>query len=107
MNDADYQAAVSATLQQIEQAVETCGTDIDFENTGNILTLEFANGSKIILNKQGAVKQLWVAAKSGGYHYNYDGATRQWRNDQTGQELFGELARLVSEQTGEPVTLQL
>lgn len=106
MNDADYQTIVSTTLQQIEQAVESCGTDIDFENTGDILTLEFANGSKIIINKQGAVRQLWVAAKSGGYHYNYDSTARVWRQDQSGTELFADLTRLVSAQAGTPVVLQ-
>lgn len=105
MNDADYQAAVSATLQQIEQAVETCGVDIDFELAGEILTLEFTNRSKIIINKQGAVQQLWVAAKSGGYHYNYDSTTQLWRNNQSGAELFAELARLVGEQAGTTVDL--
>jgi len=105
MTDADYQQAVTDTLQHIEQAVERCGADVDFEMSGDILTLEFANGSKIIINKQGAIQQLWVAAKSGGFHYNRDDATGQWRNDQNGMELFVELSKLVSEQAGEAVTL--
>lgn len=106
MNDADYQQAITDTLQRIEQAVEASGAEIDFEMSGDILTLEFTNGSKIIINKQGAVQQLWVAARAGGYHYNWDAASRQWRNDQSSVELFTELARLVSEQAGEAVTLE-
>ena len=106
MNDADYQLAVTHTLRQIEAAVENCGAEIDFELAGEILTLDFVNGSKIIVNKQGAVQQLWVAAKSGGFHYNWDGAARKWRNDQSGAELFVELTRLVSEQAGESVLLK-
>jgi CyaY protein len=105
MNDADYQQAITDTLRRIEQAVETSGADIDFELSGDILTLEFSNGSKIIINKQGAVQQLWVAARAGGYHYNWDATTRQWHNDQSGAELFAELARLVSEQAGEAIIL--
>lgn len=105
MNDADYEQAVSDTLRRIEQAVEHCGADIDFEMSGDILTLEFSNGSKIIVNKQGAVRQLWVAARSGGFHYNWDAASRQWRNDQSGVELFAELSRLVSEQASTTVSL--
>lgn len=106
MNDADYHQRVTQTLLQIEQAVEASGTDIDFENAGDILTLEFANGSKLIVNKQGAARQLWVAARSGGFHYDWDAASRAWRNDQTGAELFAELSRLVSEQAGAPVALR-
>lgn len=105
MNEADFHKEVTATLLRIEQAVEASGADIEFENAGDILTLEFANGSKIIVNKQGAAHQIWVAAKSGGFHYGYDIASRQWHNDQSGAELFAELSRLVSAQAGASVRL--
>jgi CyaY protein len=105
MNEAEFQHTASATLNRIEQAIEACGADIDFENAGEILELEFTNRSKIIINKQAAAKQIWVAAKSGGFHYGYDAGTQQWRNDQSGAELFGELSRLVSEQAGTSVRL--
>lgn len=106
MNDADYHQRATQTLMRIEQAIEASGTDIDFENSGDILTLEFGNGSKLIVNKQGAARQLWVAAKSGGFHYGWDASSSAWRNDQTGAELFAELSRLVSEQAGAPVTIR-
>lgn len=105
MNEAEFENAVRVTLDRIEQAIEASGADIEFENAGEILELEFANRSKIIINKQGAAKQIWVAAKSGGFHYSYDAGARAWRNDQSGVELFSELTRLVSEQAGKKVTL--
>jgi CyaY protein len=105
MNEAEFQRAATATLNRIEQAVEACGADIEFENAGEILELEFANRSKIIINKQGAAKQIWVAARSGGFHYSYDAGTQQWRNDQSGTELFDELSRLLSEQAGARIAL--
>jgi CyaY protein len=105
MNEAEFHRQVTATLLRIEHAAENCGTDIDFENAGDILTLEFANGSKIIINKQGAANQLWVAARSGGFHYNLDPASGRWRNDQNGNELFAELSRLASDQAGTAVDL--
>ena len=105
MNEAEFHRRAAVTLDRIEQAVENCGADIDFENAGEILELEFANRSKIVINKQGAASQIWVAARSGGFHYNYDAGTQQWRNDKTGAELFSELSRLVSEQAGESIRL--
>jgi CyaY protein len=105
MNEAEFQRTATDTLNRIEEAVEASGADIEFENAGEILELEFTNHTKIIINKQGAAKQIWVAAKSGGFHYNYDADTKQWRNDQTDVELFSELSRLVSEQSGESVHL--
>ena len=105
MNEAEFERQVTTTLRQIENAVENCGVDIDFENAGDILTLEFPDGSKIIINKQGAVGQLWVAARSGGFHYNFDAASGHWRNDQTGNELFADLSRLAGTQAGTSVDL--
>lgn len=105
MNDADFHQAVVATLMRIEQAVEASGADIEFENSEEILTLEFANGSKIIINKQGAARQIWVAAKSGGFHYSHDAASNTWRRDQGGTELIADLNRLISEQAGVSVRL--
>jgi CyaY protein len=103
MNESEFDKRATDTLLRIEQAIEESGADIDFEGAGGILTLEFANGSKIIINKQGAARQIWVAARSGGFHYGWVGG--RWINDQSGAELMSELARLVREQSGEDVTL--
>jgi CyaY protein len=106
MNEREFNLKVTETLQRIEEAVESTGADIDFESSGDILTLAFENGSRVIVNKQGAAKQLWVAARSGGFHYSFDVARDEWRNDQNGNELFAELSRLVSEQAGTAVVLR-
>jgi CyaY protein len=104
MTPSEFNLLVEATLSQIEQAIETSGADIDFETTAGILELEFTNGSKIIINRQGATQELWVAAKSGGYHYLWkDGA---WRNTRDGSELFASLSRYAGEQAGEVLALR-
>ncbi|MEK9134054.1 MAG: iron donor protein CyaY [Pseudomonadota bacterium] len=103
MNESEFDKKATDTLLRIEQGIEESGADIDFEAAGGILTLEFANGTKIIVNKQGAARQIWVAAKSGGYHYGFvDG---QWINDQGGGELMSELSRFIREQSDEEVNL--
>ena len=103
MNESEFDKKATDTLLTIEQAIEESGADIDFEAAGGILTLEFANGTKIIVNKQGAAGQIWVAAKSGGYHYGFvDG---RWINDQGGGELMQELSRFIREQSDEEVNL--
>ncbi len=103
MNESEFDKCATDTLLRIEQGIEESGADIDFEAAGGILTLEFENGSKIIINKQGAAKQIWVAAKSGGFHYGFVGG--RWINNQGGGELMSELSRLVREQSGEKVEL--
>ena len=105
MNEAEFHQQVTHTLLRIEQAVEDSGVDIDFENAGDILTLEFTNGTKIIINKQAAAHQIWVAARAGGFHYNFDAGKKLWINDQGGEELFAQLSRLASEHAGGSVSL--
>ena len=105
MKDAEFKRQFDATLLAIEQAIENSDADIEFETANDILTLEFPNRSKIIINAQSAVRQLWVAARSGGFHYHFDAASDTWRSHQTGAELFAELSRLASEQAGEPIRL--
>jgi len=103
MNESEFDKKATDTLLTIEQGIEESGADIDFEAAGGILTLEFANGTKIIINKQGAARQIWIAAKSGGYHYGFvDG---QWINDQGGGELMRELSQFIREQSDEEVNL--
>lgn len=101
MTDTEFHREAEAMMARIEAAIEASGADIECENTGDVLTLEFANGSKIIVNKQTPAHELWVAARSGGYHYALrDG---QWRNTQTQADMLAELARFASSQAGAPL----
>jgi CyaY protein len=103
MNDSEFDKMATDVLLNIEQAIDGGGAEIDLAATGGVLTLEFENGSKIIINKQGAARQIWVAAKSGGFHYGYvDG---KWINQQTGGELMSDLSRLIHDQSGEDIVL--
>jgi CyaY protein len=103
MTPSEFNLLVDATLTKIEQVIEDSGADIDFEMTAGILELEFENGSKIIINRQGASQELWVAAKSGGYHYLWK--DNAWRNTRDNSELFASLGQYVSEQAGQKVEL--
>lgn len=108
MTESEFMVLAEATLDEIESALEqaTANSDLDVEcsRTGNILEVEFVdNGSKIIINSQAPMQELWIAAKSGGFHYRYDGA--QWINTRDGSELFDALSRLVSMQSGIAIDL--
>jgi len=103
MTETEFNQMVDATLAQIEQMIEASEVDIDFEISAGILELEFENGSKIIINRQRATQELWVAAKSGGYHYAWK--DRAWRNTRDGSELFASLGHYASEQAGCNVNL--
>ena len=106
MNESEFDQLADDTLVAIEDAIDASGADIDYDSGGGILTLEFANGSQIIINKQGPAKQLWVAARSGGFHIDFDSDSESWRLDSDhDQELMVCLSRYCSEQAGESVDL--
>jgi CyaY protein len=105
MNEAEFAARADAALQSIEQALEECGVDVDvLLKEGGILELEFADRSRIIVNRHAAAREIWVAARSGGFHFRWDG--NAWRDTRDSTELFAALSRLVSAQAGQPVLLR-
>ena len=106
MNESEFNQRVDDTLTQIEEAIDVSGAEIDYELSGGILTLEFEDGSKVIVNRQAAVGQLWVAAKSGGYHLNFKAASG-WVTDKGGEGLESLLNRVCSEQSQEIISLTL
>ncbi|MEO6920192.1 MAG: iron donor protein CyaY [Collimonas sp.] len=108
MTESEFLAAAEAALGEIERALEQAAddTDLDVEckRSGNVLEIEFIdNGSKIIVNSQAPMQELWIAAKSGGFHYKRKGD--DWINTRDGSEFFAALSTMISTQGGVPVTL--
>lgn len=108
MTESEFLTLADAALTRIESALESVSDngelDVECSRTGNVLELEFIdNGSKIIINSQAPMQELWVAARSGGFHYKYDGA--RWLNTRDGSELFAALSTMVSGQGKVPVIL--
>jgi CyaY protein len=121
MEESEFHKRVDAILAVVEAAMDNTESDIDAELNGGILTLTFENGSKIIVNRQTPNREIWVAAKSGGFHFRYDmryekstsdsseqANTAQqkltsWHNTRTGESLADLLTRVVSEQAGEVI----
>ena len=105
VSDSEFEALASRALERVEAALEASGIDADFElKEGGVLEIEFADGSKIIVNRHAAAREIWVAARAGGFHYRWDGSA--WRDTRNGGELFADLSKLVSAQGGEPVLLR-
>ncbi|WP_281661511.1 iron donor protein CyaY [Microvirgula aerodenitrificans] len=99
MNDSEFLAASEAVLDRIQNAFDDAGIG-DALRTGNVLTLEFDNGSQIIVNRHEPNREIWVAARSGGFHFRHDGTA--WIDTRNGGELFARLGEMVAGQAGEP-----
>lgn len=87
MQESDFNRQVDASLEMLEMALDEVDGDIDYETSGGILTVEFADGSSMIFTRQSGNNQLWVASRSGGYHFAYDEQVSDWRSTRSG-ELF-------------------
>jgi CyaY protein len=105
MDEREFNALADAALRRIEDAIEQCGADVDLEvKPGGVLELEFEDGSKVIINRHTAAREIWVAAKSGGYHFRpHEG---RWLGTRDGEELTAALGRCMSEQAGTAIELR-
>ena len=104
MTESEFEALADAAIAALERALEASALDVDLETKGSgVLELEFADGGKIVINRHTAAREIWVAARSGGFHFRYDGG--RWRDSREGSELFAALSRLCSAQSGTPVIL--
>jgi CyaY protein len=105
MTPSEFDRLADAMLERIARTVEESGADCDCEPKGSgVLELEFADGSRIVVNRHSAARQIWVAARSGGYHFRWNGS--DWVDTREGGELLAALSRLVSEQSGRAVVLR-
>ena len=117
MDESDFHKRVDTILAIVESAMDNTESDIDAELNGGVLSLTFENGSKIIINRQTPNREIWVAAKSGGFHFHHDENRASvapeacsppqkltaWRNTRTGESLADLLTRVVTDQAGEVV----
>ncbi len=105
MTDPEYLDRAEAALAAIERSCDRINdaTDVDIDNqrVGGMITITFVDGSQLIVNLQKPLHEIWLAARSGGYHYRHDG--RCWIDTKTGEELFGNLSREAGAQAGQPL----
>ena len=102
LTDLQYQQETATLLGRVEAAADRWLDedliDIDTHRTGGLLELSFPGGSKIIINTQPPLKEVWLAARDGGFHYRWvDGA---WRDTRDGSEFIEALSRHASAQGG-------
>jgi len=99
MNESEFNQLADTALAKIETASDDCG--VDCNRSGNLLEIEFDNGSKIIINRHDINQEIWVAAKSGGYHYAWQ--QDAWRSQRDDNELYARLTELFDAQ-GEKIS---
>ena len=98
MTESEFNEVADAVFARIEQAIDDSGADIDYDSNGSVMEIEFADGSKVIVNRHVPNREIWLAAKSGGFHYALQ--DERWFSQRDGSELFAKLGDLVQMGTG-------
>jgi len=105
LSDTDYQRETAALLARIEATTDRWLQDdlidIDSQRTGGLLELSFPNGSKIIINTQPPLHEVWMATKGGGFHYRWEQG--RWLDTRDGTEFVDTLSRHATAQAGQPL----
>ncbi|WVH08914.1 MAG: Frataxin-like protein CyaY [Fluviibacter phosphoraccumulans EoVTN8] len=100
MDEKEFAERSRLILARIESAIEQAadaGADIDFEMQSGILEIECADGSKVIVSPHMIAQEIWVAARSGGFHFRGDGQSG-WVDTRTGETLDQRLIEILQQQ---------
>ena len=97
MTESEFHRAVDAVLARLESAAER-EEDLDVDLESGILTITCPDASRIIVNRQTPNREIWVAARSGGFHFRF--ADGRWSDSRSGDDLFATVARVVAAQSG-------
>ncbi|WP_017901996.1 iron donor protein CyaY [Pseudomonas asplenii] len=100
LTEARFHDLVDSLQQNLEDVFDESDLDVDLENSAGVLTVKFEGGSQLIFSRQEPLRQLWVAARSGGYHFDYDEENSQWVCDKSDELLSEIVARATWEQAG-------
>jgi CyaY protein len=102
----DYLREVDAALARVQTFLEKFDPDeVDYSTTDGVITIEFADRARYVLNRQTAASQMWFAAGARAWHYNWDPKRAAWVDDRDGHLLFDNVGRVLSEKLGRQVSL--
>ncbi|MFO1379231.1 MAG: iron donor protein CyaY [Chitinivorax sp.] len=99
MNESEFLELADAVFERIQNTIDQQGVDVECTINGAVLELEFDDGSKVIVNRHAPNQELWIAAKSGGFHFGL--RDKQWRNTRDSREFFEHLGELIAVHSGE------
>src|SRR3990167_6235469 len=100
LTEARFHDLVDSTQNALEDIFDDRGLDVDLESSAGVLTVKFENGTQLIFSRQEPLRQLWLAAVSGGFHFDYDEESERWMCDSSDEQLGEMLARITLEQSG-------
>jgi CyaY protein len=104
--DQAFDRVAEAQLRRLERALLAFDPDeLEADLAGDVLTLTLGNGSKIIINRHRAARQIWMAAMRQAWHFNLVPGQGTWQSDKGSEELLSTLENVLTQQLGRKVDL--
>jgi CyaY protein len=105
MDEKEFGRRAGEALRKLDDSLrDVDGVESDL--AGDILTLEFEDGSKFVVNSHTAAQQIWMSANLQAWHFAWHEPTQSWRDTRSGAELFTEMGKLASEKLAQPVKIR-
>jgi CyaY protein len=98
MTESEFSDLVDVTFDSLEESLDLVEEDIDYESSGGVLTVEFENGTTMVFSRQPATMQLWMAARSGGFHFEFSEIEGDWADTRSGQLFKPFVVQQMKEQ---------
>ena len=107
LSESDYEAVAAPALHDLIESLDALTQDsVEAELASDILTIEFDDGERYVLNSHRAARQIWLSAERSAWHFDYVPSTKSWVASKSGDEMWSTLTRLLSTKLGEAVTLR-
>jgi len=106
LSETDYEARAFPELRALLDALDALDEPIEAELESDILTVEFSDGTRYVINSHRAARQIWMAADRSAWHFDWVDAQGAWIAAKTGDELWDTIARSIGEKLGHPVTVR-
>lgn len=106
LSENEFNKQADQLQDQIEHAVDACGLDLEMEQREGSLVLVLAEGPRLVIGRQPASREIWLAAPDGTLHFGYRPG-EGWLHDSDEEPLELVLAQILEDLTGEEVELEL
>lgn len=100
MSESEFNELIDRTFAALEQALDAVDGDLDYETSGGVLTVSFENATRLVFSRQPPTRQLWLAARAGGFHFAYDADAHDWRDTREGRLLRPFVVQQMQAQGG-------
>src|SRR4051812_20172730 len=101
-----FDKAAADELKKLEKALTNFDDKVEADLSADILSIEFEDGKKYVVNSHRAARQIWFAANLGAWHFSQDAVSGKWIDTREGRELWAHLEELLGKKLGRAVALK-